>query len=536
MWSRSNPTEVNRARPRNRPVTCLTILLLSLAAISAGQPTIETHVYPIPRGQLGNHAWNFTEGPDGAMWFTAGCAYSPCPSNYHEAIGRITRDGVITEYELPSTTLPEGNAPIGIATGPDGALWFTELRGNKIGRITTAGVLTEYPLPLPANPYGITAGPDGALWFTEPNPGEYAVGRITTAGVVTIYPFGQGQADPVYIVAGADGALWFTEGNFNRIGRISTAGQTTRYPVSTGCTPSGIATGQDGALWFTCFTSSLIGRITTGGALTTYAVPTANSQPTSVIGGPDGALWFSEQNGCKLGRITTGGVFTEYPGGHACHQVAFGLGVLWTNSPDDSITKIIVHGGDTTPPVITPHVTGTLGNNSWYRSAVTLSWNVTDPESGIASSSGCNTTNLTADTPGITFTCSATNGDGLSASKSITIKIDQTPPTISGMPGPHCSIWPPNHKMVKVATGTAADSLSGIAGGSFKVTGTSNEPQGGPQISIVQSAGAYAVALLAERSGNGTGRVYTLRAVASDQAGNTATVTATCTVPHDKGN
>jgi virginiamycin B lyase len=528
-WSTSKCAAGLMARPLWRSA-CLVISLLAVAAISAGQPGIETHVYPLPHAELSPHAWNFTEGPDGAMWFTESkpCTKSPCPN--HEEIGRITHNGVITEYELPSSSSPLGNGPIGIATGSDGAIWFTELRGNKIGRITTAGVLTEYPLPLPANPYGIAAGSDGALWFTEPNPGAQAIGRITTAGVVTIYPLG--DADPVFIVAGRDGALWFTEGNFNRIGRISTLGQITRYPVPTGCTPEGIATGPDGALWFTCLVTSLIGRITTGGTVTTYTMPTANSQPVSIIGGPDGALWFTEQKG--LGRITISGVFTEYPTGFAASAIAAGLGELWTNAPAASITQIIL--GDTTPPVITPHISGTLGSNGWYRSNVTLSWDVTDAESGIASSSGCGTTTLAADTPGVTLTCSATNGAGLSASKAITIKIDQTPPVISGMPGPDCSIWPPDHRMIPVATVTAADAMSGIAAGSFKVTGTSNEPPSGPQISIVQSAGAYTVALLAERSSDGTGRIYTLRAVASDQAGNTTTINATCTVPHDQRN
>ncbi len=81
---------------------------------------------------------------------------------------------------------------------------------------------------------------------------------------------------------------------------------------------------------------------------------------------------------------------------------------------------------DATSPGITPHVTGTLGSNGWYRSNVTVNWNVTDPESGIESSSGCGTTTLTADTPGTTLTCSATNGAGLSASVPVTIKIDKT--------------------------------------------------------------------------------------------------------------
>jgi hypothetical protein len=90
--------------------------------------------------------------------------------------------------------------------------------------------------------------------------------------------------------------------------------------------------------------------------------------------------------------------------------------------------------------------------------------------------------------------------------------------------------------MVQVAIVTAADAMSGIAAGSFKVTGASNEPPSGPEISIVQSAGAYTAALLAERSSDGSGRVYTLRAVANDQAGNTTSATAVCTVPHDQRN
>ena len=58
-------------------------------------------------------------------------------------------------------------APHGITAGPDDALWFTEITGNKIGRITTGGTITEYAIRLGSAFRGITAGPDGALWFTE---------------------------------------------------------------------------------------------------------------------------------------------------------------------------------------------------------------------------------------------------------------------------------------------------------------------------------------------------------------------------------
>jgi len=551
-------SEGKSARVMARPLSragCLMSSLLSVAAISVAQPTIEVQLKAYPSSTSGiRRANQFTEGPDGAMWYTGSCG-SSCITN--DSIGRITRDMVITEYELPSAPYAPSRGPYGIATGPDGALWFTELYVNKIGRITTTGVFTEYALPsihpIPGNPYErpgepylIVAGPDGAMWFTD----GIAIGRITTAGVATIYSVE--FRGPTDIVVGPDGALWFTSGNPDAIGRITIAGDITWYPTTACSYPSGIAKGPDDALWFACFNSKSIGRITTSGSISTFSIPDGtpepNAGPVYITAGPDGALWFSEQvapgqqPNCKLGRITTGGIFTEYSShdpiqiGLACGEVASGLGDLWTNTPAGFISRIVVKESDNTPPVITPQITGTLGSNGWYRSAVTLSWTVTDPESGIASSFGCGTTHLTADTPGVTLTCSATNGAGLSASKAITIKIDQTPPVISGMPGLGCSIWPPDHKMIPVATVTAADAMSGIAAGSFKVTGASNESPSGPQISIVQSAGAYTVALLAERASDGTGRVYTLRAVASDQAGNTTTVNATCTVPHDQRN
>jgi hypothetical protein len=267
---------------------------------------------------------------------------------------------------------------------------------------------------------------------------------------------------------------------------------------------------------------------------------------------------------------------------------------------------------DATPPVITPTVTGILGNNGWYTSDITVSWEVTDAESDITFTDGCQTTAVTTDTSSVTFTCSATSGGG-PVSQSVTIKRDATPPTITGSASPAanandwrnsavtvsftcddalsgiatctapqtlgegtnqsasgtatdkagntastevtgisvdmtppviagmpttCTLWPPNHKMVQVATVTATDALSGVAPGSFSVTGTSNEPfdPSDPDIVIQPNgSGSFMVQLRADRLGTGTGRIYTLTATATDRGGNTATSTSTCKVPHDQG-
>src|SRR5262249_58227813 len=71
------------------------------------------------------------------------------------------------------------------------------------------------------------------------------------------------------------------------------------------------------------------------------------------------------------------------------------------------------------------------GSNGWYTTNVTVSWSVSDPETGISTSSGCGTTTTTTDITGATLTCSATNSAGLSSSASVSFKIDKTPPVIT---------------------------------------------------------------------------------------------------------
>jgi len=87
-------------------------------------------------------------------------------------------------------------------------------------------------------------------------------------------------------------------------------------------------------------------------------------------------------------------------------------------------------GGDLTPPEVTASLSGTMGSNGWYTSNVGLSWNVSDAESGIASTSGCEAVSLTANTTGTSFSCTATNGVGLSTTVPATIKIDKDAPVV----------------------------------------------------------------------------------------------------------
>ena len=160
-------------------------------------------------------------GDDGNLWFTE----SADPGR----LGRITPDGAITENSIG---LPSNMAPTDIAAGPDGNVWFT-LAGDPggIGRITPEGVFkvfkagpgaTGADLTPNSRPTGIASGTDGALWFTE-SAGPGRIGRITTGGEVTEYTEGlTPDRAPWMIAPGPDGNMWFTENaNPGALARIS---------------------------------------------------------------------------------------------------------------------------------------------------------------------------------------------------------------------------------------------------------------------------------------------------------------------------
>lgn len=272
--------------------------------------------------------YGIASGPDGNLWFT---------EQTGNRIARITPSGTVTEF---STGITGAVEPIGIASGADGNLWFTEHSANRIGRITPSGTVTEFSSGITGQaPARITSGPDGNMWYVYDN-GNY-IGRITPSGAITEFPTGiSGIFGGRDVTSGPDGNLWFT---YNAgIGRMTPSGAVTTFTtgVTPGSQPSEITSGHDGNLWFTEYSGNRIGRITTSGTVTEFSSGiSGNPQPVGITSGRDGNLWFTEPGTNKIARITTSGKVTEFSAGVSPGWITLGPdGNLWFT--DDSGNKI----------------------------------------------------------------------------------------------------------------------------------------------------------------------------------------------------
>jgi streptogramin lyase len=121
----------------------------------------------------GTRTGGITAGPDGRIWFTAGDIDSP-------SIGEMTTDGVlIAQY---STGLSQYAQLIGLATGADSSIWFTDQRNNHVGRVSVAAGGTAPPPPPPPPPAGAVIANPSALAFSSTGSTFNQSATITQSG------------------------------------------------------------------------------------------------------------------------------------------------------------------------------------------------------------------------------------------------------------------------------------------------------------------------------------------------------------------
>jgi len=134
----------------------------------------------------------------------------------------------------------------------------------------------------------------------------------------------------------------------------------------------------------------------------------------------------------------------------------------------------------------------------------------------------------------------ATDPDGNSDSCGTTVVVrDVVPPVITSVSANPAVLWPPNHNLIQITV--HADVTDDCTATTWKIISvSSNESQtakgSGHTPADWRINGDHKVKLRAERSGKGSGRIYTITVQASDAAGNLSNPkTVTVTVPHDMG-
>jgi virginiamycin B lyase len=300
------------------------------AAVGRLAPDGTVRMFPVSGGR---QPASIAIGPTGAIWFTqyawqnvSAPGSPPLPPPDPPAIGRISAAGTVTEFPLPTTDgnpmgdPMSGALPRGITAGPDGAMWFTESGADRIGRISGDGTVTEYPLPsrgtIHAFPDGIVPGPDGALYFQEALAGR--LGRIDPAtGAISerqITPSGSGPMGRAVggpLVDGPDGAFWFGDGA-TTITRVTTAGKPTSFRVAPPADGiRSMVAGPDGRLWFADQRSPALFRMTTTGDVSRLWTPPGAPKAYESLGGMavgGGSVWVTQPWANKITRLSCPGI------------------------------------------------------------------------------------------------------------------------------------------------------------------------------------------------------------------------------------
>jgi poly(beta-D-mannuronate) lyase len=140
-----------------------------------------------------------------------------------------------------------------------------------------------------------------------------------------------------------------------------------------------------------------------------------------------------------------------------------------------------------------------------------------------------------------TTTVTATAADDFDNTATGTFNVtvrDTTSPDIQSVTPSRAELWPVNHKMVPITLTVVSRDAVDPAPLTRIVSVTSNEPVNGPgdgnTAADWEITGPLTLNLRAERSGIGSGRVYTITVESTDNTGNLSRTTTSVTVPHNR--
>jgi hypothetical protein len=433
---------------------------------------------------------------------------------------------IVRDTTPPTLTLPA--ALVIEATSPAGALaTFHPTASDLVSGSETVICTPASGSTFPLGTTTVTASAQDAIGNTATGSFTVTV-RDTTSPVLTLPP------DLVLEATGPGGAVAIFTGSASDLvsGAVAvTFSQTsgTTFPLGTTIVN---ATAQDAAGNIATGKFSVTVRDTTAPALTVPAnivveatgsngaVATFNAAATDLVNG-NVPVNFSQASGTVFPLGTT---VVTVSAADAAGNVASGTFTVTVR--------------DTTPPVLTLPANLVLEATSPAGAMATFAPTAYDLVSGNVAVTCSPASGSTFALGTTTVNAAAQDAVGNTATGSFTVTVrDTTPPTISSVTASPSTLGPVNHKMIPVSLVPAVQDAADSAPHSRIVSVTSNEPINGPgdgnTAPDFEITGDLTVNLRAERSGSGTGRIYTITIESRDASNNVSTATVNVVVPHD---
>jgi len=392
--------------------------------------------------------WGSTGSGDGQFSRPLGVAVDAAGNVYvtdasNNRVQKFDRDGAyLTQWGSYGSGNGQFTDPIGVAVDADGNVYVSDAgNNNRIQKFDSNGAyLTQWGGSGTGNgkftlPSGVAVDAAGNIYVADHD--NYRIQKFDSNGIYLAQWDSNGSGDgqfyfPNSVAVDGAGNVYVTDGSY-RVQQFDSNGTYLAQWGSFGSGdgqfrfPQGIAINAAGTVYvadrsnnrieaFGSNTFNLDDAATDDGDLVTDSRLISDLLP--------GSYTFTE-------TVTAGWELTDLSCDSGSWNVS-GNNVTVDLAADENITCTFtnVKIPDATPPVITPQVTGTLGGDDWYTSDVMVSWTVSDDESAITSTSGCDPVLIDNDTAGMTLTCEAVSEGGTN-SASVTVKRDATPPTVN---------------------------------------------------------------------------------------------------------
>jgi virginiamycin B lyase len=230
-------------------------------------------------------------GPDGDPWITDG------------GLNAIVRVDPSTEA-VRRFPLPADRPAVNLNTATfdrRGVLWFTG-QGGVYGSVDPrGGRVRVFDAPRGAGPYGIATTPDGDVWYASLAGSHIAAVDLDSGKATVVEPPTGGQGAR-RVWSDSKGHLWVSEWNAGRLGRYDPATGQWREWVLPGQGPQPYAVYVDDRdlVWLSDFAANALVRFDPATErFASFPLPTADGRVRQLLG-REGELWGAESAVDKL--------------------------------------------------------------------------------------------------------------------------------------------------------------------------------------------------------------------------------------------